>query len=124
VQYCHARIRSTLRKGAAEGFGPSDANLGLLGAEELELIKLAAQFPRLVEAAAAAREPHRVAFFLYDLAAAFHGYYNLGNDNPEKRFIVAQNGELTGARLYLATQIGQLVRNGLALLGVEAVEEM
>jgi arginyl-tRNA synthetase len=124
VQYCHARIRSTLRKGAAEGFAPSDANLGLLGAEELELIKLAAQFPRLVEAAAAAREPHRVAFFLYDLAAAFHGYYNLGNDNPEKRFIVAQNGELTGARLYLATQIGQLVRNGLALLGVEAVEEM
>lgn len=124
VQYCHARICSTLRKAAAEGFAPSDANLALLGAEELELVKLAAQFPRLVEAAAAAREPHRVAFFLYDLAAAFHGYYNLGNDNPQKRFIVAQNGELTGARLYLATQIGQLVRNGLALLGVEAVEEM
>jgi len=124
VQYCHARIRSTLRKAAAEGFAPSDANLDLLGAEEMELLKLAAQFPRLVEAAAAAREPHRVAFFLYDLAGAFHGYYNLGNDNPQKRFIVAQNGELTAARLYLATQIGQLVRNGLALLGVEAVEEM
>lgn len=124
VQYCHARIRSNLRKAAAEGFTPSDANLHLLGAEELEVVKLMAQFPRLVEAAAAAREPHRVAFFLYDLAAAFHGYYNLGNDNPEKRFIVAQNGELTAARLYLAEQIGQLVRNGLALLGVEAVEEM
>jgi arginyl-tRNA synthetase len=78
----------------------------------------------LVEAAAAAREPHRVAFFLYDLAAAFHGYWNLGNDRPEKRFIVAGDGELSGARLYLAAQIGQLVRNGLALLGVEAVEEM
>ena len=124
VQYCHARICSTLRKGAAEGFAPSDANLDLLGAEEMELLKLAAQFPRLVEAAAAAREPHRLAFFLYDLAGAFHGYYNLGNDNPQKRFIVAQQGELTAARLYLATQIGQLVRNGLALLGVEAVEEM
>ncbi|MET0588026.1 MAG: arginine--tRNA ligase [Novosphingobium sp.] len=124
VQYCHARIRSNLRKAAAEGFTPSDANLHLLGAEELEVVKLMAQFPRLVEAAAAAREPHRVAFFLYDLAAAFHGYYNLGNDNPEKRFIVAQNGDLTAARLYLAAQIGQLVRNGLALLGVEAVEEM
>ena len=124
VQYAHARICSTLRKGAAEGFAPSPEGLELLGEEELALIRLAAQFPRLVEAAAAAREPHRVAFFLYDLAAAFHGYWNVGNDRPEKRFIVAQDGKLTGARLYLASQIGQLVRNGLALLGVEAVEEM
>ena len=124
VQYAHARIRSTLRKAAAEGFAPGDAALELLGEEELGLIKLAAQFPRLVEAAAVAREPHRVAFFLQDLAAAFHGYWNVGNDRPEKRFIVAQDSDLTAARLYLATQIGQLVRNGLALLGVEAVEEM
>jgi len=124
VQYAHARISSTLRKGTAEGFAPSPDHLDLLGAEELALIKQAAQFPRLVEAAAQAREPHRVAFFLYDLAAAFHAYWNLGNDNPEKRFIVAQNAALTGARLFLAVQIGQVVRNGLALLGVEAVEEM
>jgi len=124
VQYAHARIRSTLRKAAAEGFAPAPDDLDLLGEEELALIKLAAQFPRLVEAAAAAREPHRVAFFLHDLAAAFHAYWNLGNDRPEKRFIVAQDGKLTAARLYLASQIGQLVRNGLALLGVEAVEEM
>ncbi len=124
VQYAHARIRSTLRKAAAEGFAPAPDDLDLLGEEELALVKLAAQFPRLVEAAAAAREPHRVAFFLHDLAAAFHAYWNLGNDRPEKRFIVAQDGKLTAARLYLASQIGQLVRNGLALLGVEAVEEM
>jgi arginyl-tRNA synthetase len=124
VQYAHARIRSTLRKGAADGFAPDDAALDRLGEEELALIKLAAQFPRLVEAAAVAREPHRVAFFLHDLAAAFHAYWNVGNDRPEKRFIVAQDAALTAARLYLATQIGQLVRNGLALLGVEAVEEM
>ncbi|MFM2300821.1 MAG: hypothetical protein RLZZ84_557 [Pseudomonadota bacterium] len=124
VQYAHARIRSTLRKAAAEGFAPAADCLELLGAEELALIKLGAQFPRLVEAAAAAREPHRIAFFLYDLAAALHGYWNLGNDRPEKRFIVAQDAKLTSARLYFATQIGQLVRNGLALLGVEAVEEM
>ena len=124
VQYAHARIRSTLRKAAAEGLGPDDGALERLGAEELELVKLAAQFPRLIEAAAAAREPHRVAFFLQDLAAAFHAYWNVGNDRPDKRFIVAQDAEVTGARLYLATQIGQLVRNGLALLGVEAVEEM
>jgi len=124
VQYAHARIRSTLRKAAAEGFAPADSDLELLGPEELDLIKVAAQFPRLVEAAAAAREPHRIAFYLYDLAGALHSYWNLGNDRPEKRFIVAQDPKLTGARLYLAAQIGQLVKNGLAILGVEAVEEM
>lgn len=124
VQYCHARVSSTLRKAAGEGFAPSADHLALLGEEEAELVKLAAQFPRIVEAAAAAREPHRIAFFLQDLAAAFHGYWNLGNDRPEKRFIVAHDGNLTGARLFLVSQIGQIVRNGLALLGVEAVEEM
>jgi arginyl-tRNA synthetase len=124
VQYCHARVSSTLRKAAGEGFAPSGTHLEQLGEEELDLVKLAAQFPRLVEAAAAAREPHRVAFFLGDLAAAFHAYWNLGNERPEKRFIVAHDGQVTGARLFLAAQIGQLVRNGLALLGVEAVEEM
>jgi arginyl-tRNA synthetase len=124
VQYAHARIHSTLRKSAAEGIGPSDAALERLGAEELALVKLAAQFPREVEAAARAREPHRIAFYLYDLAAAFHAFWNLGNDNPEKRIIVAQDRELTGARLFLAARIGQIIVNGLALLGVEAVEEL
>lgn len=125
VQYANARVHSTLRKGLAEGgFTASGEHLELLGEEELELVKLAAQFPRIVEAAAAAREPHRIAFYLGDVAAAFHGYWNIGNDRVEKRFIVAQDANLTGARLFLASQIGQLVRNGLALLGVEAVEEM
>ena len=124
VQYAHARIHSTLRKGANEGFAPSPDHSALLGAEELDLVKQAAQFPRIVESAAAAREPHRIAFYLYDLAGAFHTYYNLGNDRPEKRFIVAQQADLSAARLFLATQIGQIIRNGLALLGVEAVEEM
>jgi arginyl-tRNA synthetase len=58
------------------------------------------------------------------VAAAFHSFYNLGNDRVEKRFINAEDGNLTSARLFLATQIGQIIRNGLALLGVEAVEEM
>ena len=124
VQYCHARICSTLRKAAAENLGPADTNLSLLGEEELALVKLAAQFPRVVESAANAREPHRVAFFLYDLAGAFHAYWNMGNDRPDKRFIVAENSALTEARLFLAGQIGQVVRNGLALLGVEAAEEL
>jgi arginyl-tRNA synthetase len=124
VQYCHARVCSTLRKAADEGLAPSDAQLELLGDEELELVKLAAQFPRIVEAAAGAHEAHRVAFFLHDLAAAFHAFWNLGNDRPDKRIIVVNSVNLSCARLFLAVQIGQLVRNGLALLGVEAVEEM
>ena len=119
VQYAHARICSTLRKGAAEGFAPNPAGLDLLGEEELALVRHAAQFPRLVEAAAIAREPHRVAFFLGELAGAFHAYWNVGNDRPDKRFIVAQDASLTGARLFLAAQIGQIVKNGLSLLGVE-----
>lgn len=124
LQYAHARICSTLRKGAAEGFAPATQGLELLGEEELALVRVGAQFPRLVEAAAAAREPHRIAFFLADLAAAFHAYWNVGNDRPDKRFIVSENGTLTGARLFLASQIGQIIRNGLAILGVTAVEEM
>ncbi len=124
VQYAHARIHSTLRKAAAEGLTPSGDQLGLLGPEELELVKLAAQFPRQVEAAAQAREAHRIAFYLYDLAGAFHAYWNLGNDRPDKRFIMSDDADLTSARLFLAAQLGQVVRNGLRILGVDAVEEM
>ena len=124
VQYAHARIRSILRRAGEEGHAVSDAHLDLLGEDELALIKQAAQFPREVEAAARAREPHRIAFYLYDLAAAFHAFWNLGNDDQQKRIIVAQKDELTGARLFLGAQIGQVLRVGLALLGVEAVEEL
>ena len=124
VQYAHARIRSTLRKAAAEGLAPSGEHLKLLGTDELALVKLAAQFPRTVEGAAQAREPHRIAFYLYDLAAAFHAFWNMGNDDPAKRIILTGEPELTGARLFLGQQIGQVLRNGLAILGVEAVEEL
>ena len=72
------------REAAEAGIAlPTRADLSLLDAEELALVKLAAQFPRIVEAAAAAREPHRIAFYLYDLAAAFHALWNRGNDDPD-----------------------------------------
>ncbi|WP_324828235.1 arginine--tRNA ligase [Qipengyuania zhejiangensis] len=121
LQYAHARIRSTLRKA---GVAPSADHIDRLGPDELALVREAAQFPRMVEAAAKAREPHRIAFFLGYLAAAFHSFWNAGNDDPAKRIIQESDPELTAARLYLADGIGQVIRNGLAILGVEAVEEM
>ncbi|MCP9222490.1 arginine--tRNA ligase [Erythrobacter sp. LQ02-29] len=124
VQYAHARIHSTLRKGREEGISPSDEALDRLNSGDLALVRMAAQYPRVVEAAASAREPHRIAFYLYDLAAEFHAYWNAGNDDPANRVIVAQDPALTAARLFLVARIGQVVRNGLALLGVQAVEEM
>lgn len=124
VQYAHARIQSTLRKAAEEGLVPGAEHLSLLGAEERALIKEAANFSRVIEAAAKAREPHRIAFYLNDLAAAFHSYWNLGNDNADKRFILAQDAPLSAARLFLAREIGQVIRNGLRLMGVEAANSM
>jgi arginyl-tRNA synthetase len=125
VQYAHARISSLLRKAGEEGIDMSAAaDLSLLDEEELGLIKVAAQFPRIVEAAAAAHEPHRVAFYLGDLAASFHALWNRGNDDPSRRFLLAQNPELTRARLELGRAIRQTIRNGLAVMGVAAAEEM
>ena len=124
VQYAHARIQSTIRKAADESLAANGAQLELLGDAELSLIREAANFPRIVEASAKSGEPHRIAFYLGDLAAAFHSYWNLGNDDPTKRFILAQEPELTSARLFLATNIGQVLRNGLRLMGVEAVNSM
>ena len=124
VQYAHARIASLHRRAAEAGMILPAADLGRLDAEELGLVKLAAQFPRVIEAAAATREPHRVAFYLADLAAAFHGLWNRGNDDPARRFIVAEDAGLTAARLALADAIGQIIRNGLGVMGVAVAEEM
>jgi arginyl-tRNA synthetase len=125
VQYAHARISSLQRKAADAGLPlASKADLSLLDGEELALVKLAAQYPRVVEGAALAHEPHRVAFYLYDLAAALHALWNRGNDDPERRFLIENNPQLSRARLELARGIGQIIRNGLGLMGVEAAEEM
>ncbi len=124
VQYAHARIRSLHRRAAEAGMTLPPAELSLLDADELALVRVAAQFPRVIEGAAASHEPHRVAFYLYDLAAAFHALWNRGNDDPERRFLVADRPDITAARLALADAIGQIVRNGLGVMGVAAAEEM
>jgi arginyl-tRNA synthetase len=124
VQYAHARIASLHRRAAEAGVEEARADLSRLDTEELALVKLAAQFPRTVETAAATRESHRIAFYLYDLAAAFHALWNVGNDRPDRRFIQADDPGVTHARLFLASAVGQIIRNGLSIMGVEAVQEM
>ncbi len=125
VQYAHARVHSLVRRAAEAGIAEdANADLSRLDTVELALVKRAAQFPRVVESAAAAREPHRIAFYLYDLAAEFHAAWNLGNDDPSRRYLQVDDAQLTQARLFLARAIGQIIRNGLAIMGVEAVEEM
>ncbi len=125
VQYAHARTHSVRRKAAEMGISDDfAADLSRLDTVDLALVKRAAQFPRVVESAAAVREPHRIAFYLYDLAAEFHAAWNLGNDDPARRYLQPNDPALTKARLFLAASIGQIIRNGLSIMGVEAVEEL
>ena len=125
VQYAHARIASLGRKAAEAGIMiDAEANLDLLDDEEFALVRLAAQYPRVVEAAALSHEPHRIAFFLYDLAAAFHSLWNRGNDDPGRRFLVEDRPELGRARLELARAVQIVLRSGLKLMGVDAAQEL
>jgi arginyl-tRNA synthetase len=124
VQYAHARVASLGRRTAEAGIACANVDLSLLDTQELRLVQAAAQFPRIVEAAASAREPHRIAFYLYDLAAELHSLWNLGKDDATRRFLIVDQAGLTCARLYLARAIGQIIRNGLRIMGVEAVQEM
>lgn len=124
VNYAHARIASLHRRAVAVGIVCDSADLSHLDTEDLALVKLAAQFPRIVDTAATAREPHRIAFYLYDLAASLHALWNVGNDRPDRRFLLPDHPAITCARLSLADAIGQIIRNGLGIMGVHAVEEM
>ncbi len=132
VQYAHARICSVLRH-ARELFGEdavSDkallkADYAHLGDDaEKALIRHLAGWPRLVESAALAHEPHRVAFYLSDLASSFHSLWNLGKDNTQLRFIVDDNNELSLARMALIRGVAVVIASGLEVFGVTPVEEM
>jgi arginyl-tRNA synthetase len=132
VQYAHARTASVRRQAREEvpGIDLDPAALAesdfLLLTDEGEraLVRLMADWPRQVESAARSREPHRVAFYLYDLASAFHAHWNRGKDLPQLRFIRPEQVELSRARLALVTALGLVLRSGLEVLGVEAPEEM
>jgi arginyl-tRNA synthetase len=132
VQYAHARCRSVLRA-AVEMFGPeavtdqalADAALDSLDDEaELAVVRRLATWPRVVEGAALAREPHRIAFFLYDLASDFHMLWNRGKDAATLRFLQPERPAETRARLALVAATAVTIRSGLAVMGVEPVEEM
>ncbi len=133
VQYAHARTRSVIMRNAPPalpGVDLSDAalsgaDLTLLNDEnELSLIRNMASWPRIVESAADAHEPHRIAFYLYDLASDFHGLWNKGKEDPSLRFIVEGNEALSLARIAMVRALGLVIASGLAVLGVEPAEEM
>ena len=132
VQYAHARCRSVLRA-AAETYGAAAVKPAALATApldslqddaELALIRRLASWPRTVESAAFAQEPHRIAFFLYDLAGDFHMLWNRGRDDSALRFLQADRRAETMARLALVAATAIVVRSGLAVLGVDPVEEM
>lgn len=123
VQYAHARACSVLRQVGDDA--PAAAALDrLTHPAEMDLLRLLASWPKLVISAANAHEPHRVAFYLMDLAASFHALWTAGRENPELRFIREEEAGLTAARLRLVKATALVIRSGLAVLAIEAREEM
>jgi arginyl-tRNA synthetase len=132
VQYAHARATSVLRNAAeqvagldvsAEALQKADLSI-LADPGELDLVRRLAGFPRLIEGAASAHEPHRLAFYLYDLASALHSQWTRGNDSPHLRFIQSNDGVATSARLALISATKTVIKSGLQILGVEAPDAM
>ena len=128
VQYAHARCCSVLRNLKAEGieFGNFDENvlINLTDESEIDLIKKIAFFPKIVELAAISYEPHKIAFYLQELAAIFHALWNKGSENPDLKFIIKNNLQVTQARIYLVTALKIIIASGLGIFNIKAVEEM
>jgi arginyl-tRNA synthetase len=130
VQYASARIHSVLRKARDAGIAVDDAtltaaDLALLAHEaEMAVVKKLAEWPRLVEIAARTNEPHRVAFYLYELAGEFHALWNRGNDLPELRFLQEGDSSATQVKIALIRSVSIVISAGLGILGVTPAEEM
>ncbi|WP_138464900.1 arginine--tRNA ligase [Poseidonocella sp. HB161398] len=130
VQYAYARMSSVLNKAAAQGVDISDAAISrtdlshLSDPAELKVAKKLAEWPRLVEIAARGNEPHRIAFYLYELAGDFHALWNRGNDQTELRFIQDGDPQATSAKIALPRAVGVVISAGLGILGVTPLEEM
>ncbi|RUW61409.1 arginine--tRNA ligase [Mesorhizobium sp. M7A.F.Ca.US.008.03.1.1] len=131
VQYASARCHSVFRQ-ASEQLGEANFDRNSLASAaalltdegEIGLIRKLAEYPRLIESAALALEPHRLAFYLYDLASSFHGHWNRGTDNPDLRFVKVNDRQLTHARLGLVQAVSDVVTSGLTLIGAAAPTEM
>ncbi|MBZ9997913.1 MULTISPECIES: arginine--tRNA ligase [unclassified Mesorhizobium] len=131
VQYASARCHSVFRQ-ASEQLGEANFDRNSLAAAarsltdegEIGLIRKLAEYPRLIESAALALEPHRLAFYLYDLASSFHGHWNRGTDNPDLRFVKVNDRQLTHARLGLVQAVSDVLTSGLTLIGAAAPTEM
>ena len=125
VQYAHARIQSVLRKAAEAEVTADPTQLNhIADPAELALAAKLAEYPRVIEAAAQANEPHRIAFYLYDLAAEFHGLWNKGNAAPELRFFQEDDAQATSGKLCLISAVAIVISNGLGILGVTPVDQM
>ena len=130
VQYAHARVSSVIRKAVEAGVATQDAQLALAdlarlnNAAELTLIRKIAEWPRLVEISARSHEPHRIAFYLYELASDLHGLWNRGHDDASLRFVQEGDLDTTAAKIALARATGVVISSGLAILGVVPVAEM
>lgn len=130
VQYAVARVNSVLRKATEAGVQVDDATLAgidlsdMAHDSELAVARKLAEWPRLIEIAARTNEPHRVAFYLYELASDLHALYNKGNDVPELRFLHEGNTDATQAKIALARSVSVVISAGLGILGVTPVEEM
>ena len=125
VQYAHARVCSVLRNGAEVGQSGINHDFSLLVDEaERHVVKRLAEYPKMLEGAALAHEPHRISFYLYELASDFHSLWNKGKESPQLRFIVKNELILTDTRLAFLLAIRYVLGNGLRILGVNPVEEM